>query len=130
MKKFGVIVLLCMILMLAGCEKKYTTVKDDITSETGQTEYITVDSFTLKDPVKEETDAMESCAVLIPKGFKRSDTVEGMYVSEMYPMESSNVFYTISDPEDIGAVSNKLDRNSYKKSVENAFSSLGENITR
>ena len=94
MKRIYLLIPICLVLMLTGCEKKYTTVKDDITAAGEATEYITVDSFTLKEPAKEETEAMESCAVLIPAGFKRSDSVEGMYVSEMYPIESSNIFYT------------------------------------
>ena len=128
MKRIYLLIPICLVLMLTGCEKKYTTVKDDITATGEATEYITVDSFTLKEPAKEETEAMESCAVLIPAGFKRSDTVEGMYVSEMYPIESSNIFYTVSDPAEIGAVSDKLDKSSYKKAVEGAFESLGEHV--
>ncbi|MCR4990129.1 MAG: hypothetical protein K6A38_04625 [Lachnospiraceae bacterium] len=122
-------VVLILALSFTGCEKKYTTVKDDITSGEGQSGYLTVDSFTLKEPSNEEKAPLESCAVLIPAGFKKSDSVEGMYVSEMYPMESSNIFYTITDPSEIGAVSDKLDQNSYKKAVEEAYISLGESVS-
>ncbi|MCR4787425.1 MAG: hypothetical protein K5888_02460 [Lachnospiraceae bacterium] len=128
MKKIFLLIPVCCLVLLTGCEKKYTTVKDDITAAEDSEQYLTVDSFTLKEPTKDEAEALESCAVLIPAGFVKSDSVEGMYVSDTYPIESSNIFYTISDPSEIGAVSDRLDKSSYKKAVEEAFNSLGEHV--
>lgn len=128
-KKLLSIFLLIAILSLCGCEKKVITVKDDITKENDtETEYVTVDEFEVKKTDDSGMEEIGSLAILIPKGFNMSDSVEGMYVSELYPMDSSNIFYTISDSSEDGFITGDLDAKKYKESVEKGYQSLGETV--
>lgn len=129
MKRYTLLalVLLGVLISLCGCTKKVITVKDDITKETTETEYVTVDEFEVKKTDDSGKEEIGSLAILIPAGFSMSDSVEGMYISNIYPIDSSNIYYTISDGEDAGFVTDSLDEKKYKESVENGYKSLGEN---
>lgn len=118
-----------LVLMLTGCEQKVITVAD-IQSEDGQeTDYIEMKEFELKSVKAEETeDSVRYCALLIPAGYQPSEEVEGMYVHERSPLDSSNIYYTVSPGEKDGKVSEKLTREVYEETIENAFSENGWEI--
>lgn len=115
--------------LLTGCEQKVITVAD-IQSEDGQeTEYIEMKEFELKEGVAEETeDMVRYCALLIPAGYVPSEEVEGMYIHERSPLDSSNIYYTVSEGDKEGKISKRLTRETYEQMVENAFSEEGWEI--
>ena len=85
--------------------------------------------FELKDGVAEETeDMVRCCALLIPAGYVPSEEVEGMYVHERSPLDSSNIYYTVSEGDVEGMISKKLTKETYEKTVEDAFSEEGWEI--
>ena len=128
-KKLLFVFLMVSVISLCGCEKKVITVKDDITKENSvETEYVKVDEFEVKKTDDSEKEEIGSLAIMIPSGFSMSDNVEGMYISELYPIDSSNIYYTISDANEDGFVTDGLDEKKYKESVENGYKSLGETI--
>lgn len=116
-------------LMLTGCEQKVITVAD-IQSEEGQeTEYIEMKEFELKSvEVEDAEDSVQYCALLIPVGYQPSEEIEGMYVHERRPLDSSNIYYTVSPGNNDGKVSKKLTREVYEETIENAFSENGWKI--
>lgn len=116
-------------LLLAGCGQKVVTVAD-IQSEDGQdTDYIEMKEFELKDgAAEEEEDKVRYCVLLIPAGYVPSEEVEGMYVHERSPLDSSNIYYTVSGGGKEGTISKKLTREIYEKEVEDAFSKEGWEI--
>lgn len=129
MKKFCYLLTICLIVLtIVGCEKKYTTVADDITMDANGDGYITIDTFKIKPGKKVDLQEIGYCAILIPTGFVKSDTVDGMYISDVYPLESSNIYYTVLDPEDDGYINESLTAEKYEQSIENAFVSLGQGV--
>lgn len=116
-------------LLLTGCEQKVITVAD-IQSEDGQeTEYIEMKEFELKEGVAEEAeDMVRCCALLIPAGYVPSEEVEGMYIHERSPLDSSNIYYTVSEGDKEGKLSKQLTKDAYEQMVENAFSEEGWEI--
>ena len=71
---------------------------------------------------------VQCCAVLIPAGYVESEEIPGMYVHERNPLDSSNIYYTASEGDVGGAVSDKLSKESYEKIVENAYKENGQEI--
>lgn len=117
-----------LIALLTGCEQKVVTVAD-IQSEDGQeTDYIEMKEFELKSGAVEEEDSVRYCALLIPAGYQPSEEIEGMYVHERNPLDSSNIYYTVSPGDADGKVSEKLTKEVYEKTIENAFSEEGWKI--
>lgn len=114
---------------LTGCEQKVITVAG-IQSEDGQeAEYIEMKEFELKEgATKEAEDTVRYCALLIPAGYVPSEEVEGMYVHERSPLDSSNIYYTVSKGDKEGMITEKLTKEIYEKTVENAFSEEGWKI--
>lgn len=129
MKKSLALILMLVLVLCCGCgNKEVITVADDITGQSvEETEYITVDSFEIKkdDSAKEP---IGYCAVMIPTDFVEDENTAGMYVSNLYPIDSSNIYYSIIDDEELGFVDGSLDSKSYEQSVENAYLSLGSSV--
>lgn len=118
-----------LVLVLTGCEQKVITVAD-IQSEDGQeTDYIEMKEFELKSSeVNEAEDSVKYCALLIPAGYQPSEEIEGMYVHERRPLDSSNIYYTVSPGDADGKVSEKLTKEIYEETIEDAFSEEGWEI--
>lgn len=118
-----------LVLMLTGCEQKVITVAD-IQSEDGQeTEYIEMKEFELKGVNAEDTgDSVQYCALLIPAGYQPSEEIEGMYVHERSPLDSSNIYYTVSPGDKAGKISEKLTGEIYEETIEKAFLEEGWEI--
>lgn len=115
------IVIAC--LTISGCEKKYTTVADDITvsePEVNESEYIELATFEAKEEPDDELVDIGYCAILVPSGFVPSEEVEGMYVSDRYPMDSSNIYYTIVEPDEIGIVDGNMTEESFLMAMQDA----------
>lgn len=116
-------------LLFSGCGQKVVTVAD-IQSEDGQeTEYIQMQEFELKEKEADSgREEVRCCTVLIPAGYHRSEEIEGMYVHERSPLDSSNIYYSVSEGDGEGKVSDKLTKDSYEELVEDTYRQEGMDI--
>lgn len=116
-------------LLLSGCGKEAVTVAD-IYTENGETaQYIEMQEFELKEPA-EEIDREEAsyCAVLIPASYRESENIPGMYIHNRNPLDSSNIYYTVSEGGEDGMVSTALTREIYEKTLEEAYEEAGQPV--
>ena len=127
-RKMILTVLLSM--FLAGCGDKEVITVAGIQSEEGQEpKYIEMQEFELKETAPEMTgDKSGSCVVLIPEGFQESEEIPGMYVHERNPLDSSNVYYTVSEGSGEGNVSSELTEADYRESIEEAYKASGQDV--
>lgn len=120
-----IITMFIMALVLVGCGPNTITVADDI-EETE--EYRTIDHFELKDNLGSEREDIGYCSILIPNEYVPSEDEPGMYVSSIYPIDSSNINYTVASPGKPGYVADDLSMEDYKDTIEEAMSSVGKKI--
>jgi len=125
MKK-KILLLASLALLLTGCGEKVISVAQ-IQSEDGEeARYIKMEEFKLKEPEEEGgREEVSCCAVLIPLGYYESEEIPGMYIHERSPLDSSNIYYTVSEGDGSGRVSAELTRESYKELVESAYQQTG-----
>lgn len=114
---------------LCGCEEEVITVADMQLSEEQMSEYVEIQEFEIKQEV-EETGRQEvmHCAVMIPMGYYPSEEIPGMYLHNMYPLDSSNVYFSVSKGND-GLVSDSLTKEEYKEELEQAFTANGQQVS-
>lgn len=116
--------------LICGCQDKVITVADIQEAEEQNIEYIEMKEFTLKDKEEDNGRAeVQCCAVLIPSGYYESEEVPGMYLHERAPLDSSNVYYTVSEGSGDGVVSDSLTEQQYRKAIEDAFDAEGRDIS-
>lgn len=129
MKK-RILLLASLALLLTGCGEKVITVAG-IWSEDGQeSEYIEMKEFQIREPETESgREEVSCCAVLIPAGYHESEEIPGMYIHERSPLDSSNIYYTVSEGSGGGNVSQELTKESYQKLVEEAYRESGQEIS-
>ena len=116
-------------LLLTGCQQKVITVAD-IRNEDGQEpEYIEMQQFELKEKsTVSGREEIRCCTVLIPAGYHQSDEIEGMYIHERSPLDSSNIYYSVSEGDGDGRISDKLTRKSYEELVEQTYREEGMDV--
>ena len=116
-------------LLLTGCQQKVITVAD-IRNEDGQEpEYIEMQQFELKEKSTDSgREEIRCCTVLIPAGYHQSDEIEGMYIHERSPLDSSNIYYSVSEGDGDGRISDKLTRKSYEELVEQTYREEGMDV--
>lgn len=115
---------------VCGCQDKVITVADIQEAEDSVAEYIEMKEFTLKEKEVDNGRAeVQCCAVLIPSGYYESEKVPGMYLHERAPLDSSNVYYTVSEGSGDGVVSESLTEQQYKQAIESAFDAEGKDIS-
>ena len=116
-------------LLLTGCGNKAVTVAD-ISSEDGEeVQYMEVQEIELKEPEAEsEREEVSYCAVLIPSSYQESEEVPGMYVHKRNPLDSSNIYYTVSGGSDEGLVSTELTKEVYEELLEAAYEESGQSV--
>ncbi len=61
------------------------------------------------------------CTMILPTGYIPSDSVKGMYISERNPIDSSNIYYSVSDNLDAKALRTAMATDVYKEKVEKKF---------
>lgn len=113
---------------ICGCEEKVITVSS-VLDEDGQTvDYIEIQEFELKEVIEKESNRakVQYCAVLIPEEYHESDEIPGMYFHERAPLDSSNIYYTVSEGSGQGRVSDALTEKKYKEIIEEAFKKNGQ----
>lgn len=126
----GLMVLL-LSMLATGCNKQVITVAGMEPKEQTQepVNYIEISEFELKKPKAEyKGKDVLFCAVLIPEGFKESEEIPGMYIHERYPIEASNIYYSVSEGNAEGAISDELSGKMYEELVEEAFAKAGEEV--
>ena len=126
MKK-KILLLASMAMLLTGCQEKVITVAG-LQSEDGQeTTYIEMKEFQIKEPQTDSgREEVSCCAVLIPTGYYESEEIPGMYIHERSPLDSSNIYYTVSEGSGEGRVSDALTEESYQELVEEAYQESGQ----
>ncbi|MBD5455792.1 MAG: hypothetical protein HDR23_04860 [Lachnospiraceae bacterium] len=113
---------------ICGCEEKVITVSS-VLDDDGQTaDYIEIQEFELKEVKEKESNRakVQYCAVLIPEEYHESDEIPGMYFHERAPLDSSNIYYTVSEGSGQGRVSDALTEKKYKEIIEEAFKKNGQ----
>lgn len=117
------------VILLSERGNKVITVADIQEAEEQTAEYIELQEFELKEiEEKNGRESVQYCAVMIPAGYKESEEIPGMYLHERAPLDSSNVYYSVSEGVGDGAVSESLTKEAYEKSIEDAFKESGQDI--
>lgn len=128
MMKRKMIFLLLAAFFLGGCGKEAVTVAGIQGLEEDEGGYIKMQEFELKTQEEEAAgEEVHHCAVLIPAGYQESGEIPGMYIHERSPLDSSNIYYTVSEG-DGGNVSTVLTEEIYKETVEEAYQNAGQEI--
>lgn len=61
------------------------------------------------------------CTLVLPTGYVASEEVPGMYLSEYNPVDSSNIYYTVSENIDAAVLEAAMDSGEYKETAEAKF---------
>lgn len=70
---------------------------------------------------KEEFYHDTGCTMILPAGYVISDSVQGMYISDRSPIDSSNIYYTVSESTDSKMLRETLSGADYKERTEQRF---------
>ena len=117
-----------LLLGLCGCQKEVITVAGIQDPELTENSYIQIENFELKEIEHNGKNEVASCVILIPAGYVESETIPGMYVHERYPLDSSNIYYTVSPGTGDGTVSDTLTQKDYEDLLENAYKDNGQKV--
>lgn len=117
------------VLLLTGCEKEVITLLDNgMTPADADSGELVIDRFEEKTVVEENLIPIGSVVLQIPEGYVRSKQTENLYVSPLYPLDSSNIYYTRSDGHDVGMVDGSLNGDQYREAVTEAFEAEGKTV--
>ena len=122
--KYGIAAILVAAILLTGCNDKETTVADDITGE--NPEYVEIAQFAVKEEARTDLTEIGYVALYVPGDYVASEETPGMYVSSLYPLDSSNIYYTRADASLVGAVDQSLTAPDYEAAVEAAYEAMYE----
>lgn len=126
MKK-KILLLASLTLLLSGCGQEVITVAGIGQEEGQESGYIEMKEFQLKEPQEGSgREEVSCCAVMIPMGYHESEEIPGMYIHERSPLDSSNVYYTVSEGSGEGRVSQELTQENYRKLLEEAYREAGQ----
>ncbi len=64
------------------------------------------------------------CTLRLPAGYIASEEIPGMYLSEHHPIDSSNIYYTVSENIDTRALEEAIDSDEYKQIAEKKFQEI------
>ena len=121
------IVLLLLSILLTGCGQVVTVA--GIVSEDQEDLYIEMQEFEIKEQSKDSgREEVSYCAVLIPEDYQESEDIPGMYLHERNPLDSSNIYYTVSEGSGDGVVSDTLTREAYEETLEEAYEESGQKV--
>lgn len=116
-----------MMLAMCGCEKKVISVSTVSEEEGQETEYIEMQELELKEKERENgREDIKYCAVMIPAGYHESEEIPGMYLHERTPLDSSNIYYSVSEGSSEGFLSSDLTEEEYRETIENALNENGQ----
>lgn len=115
--------------LLTGCGNQVISVADIATEDGEKTQYIEIQEFELKEQEPEsDREEVSYCAVMIPASYQESEEVPGMYVHNRNPLDSSNIYYTVSEGSESGMVSSALTQETYEKVLEKAYKEAGQKV--
>ncbi len=67
------------------------------------------------------------CTLMLPTGYVANEEIPGMYLSEYYPLDSSNIYYTVSENINTDSLEEAMDSEEYRQTAEASFKeSYGE----
>lgn len=116
-----------MMLAMCGCEKKVISVSTVSEEEGQETGYIEMQELELKEKERENgREDIKYCAVMIPAGYYESEEIPGMYLHERTPLDSSNIYYSVSEGSSEGFLSSDLTEEEYRETIENALNENGQ----
>ena len=116
-----------MMLAMCGCEKKVISVSSVSEEEGQETEYIEMQELELKEKERENgRENIKYCAVMIPAGYHESEEIPGMYLHERTPLDSSNIYYSVSEGSREGFLASDLTEEEYRETIENALNENGQ----
>ena len=116
-----------MMLAMCGCEKKVISVSSVSEEEGQETEYIEMQELELKEKERENgRENIKYCAVMIPAGYHESEAIPGMYLHERTPLDSSIIYYSVSEGSREGFLSSDLTEEEYREPIENALNENGQ----
>lgn len=128
-KKIIASLLLCILAGgICGCEKQVITVAGIEDPELAKEEYIEMKEFEFKEIEHNGKEEIHSCVILIPVGYVESETIPSMYVHERQPLDSSNIYYSVSPGTGDGAISDTLTQEEYEQLLEKAYADQGQKI--
>lgn len=119
-------------LALCGCENKFISQKvisvASVSEEEEQTaEYIEMKELELKEREEESgREEIKYCALMIPAGYYESEEIPGMYLHERTPLDSSNIYYSVSEGSDDGFIADDLTGEEYQETIEKALKESGQ----
>lgn len=114
-------------LAMCGCEKKVISVASVSENEEQKTEYIEMQELELKEKVTESgREDIRYCAVMIPAGYHESEEIPGMYLHEKTPLDSSNIYYSVSEGSGEGFLSSDLTEEEYRETIGEALKENGQ----
>lgn len=114
---------------ICGCREEVITVAGIQSDESTAAEYIEMQEFELKETDEESgRESVRYCIVRIPAGYYESEEIPGMYLHEKSPLDSSNIYYSVSEGSGAGRVSDSLTEEEYRKSIETAFRDRGQEV--
>lgn len=117
------------LLGISACQREAITVADIQEDKEEAAQYIEMKEFELKEKEEESgREEIQYCVVLIPEGYHESGQIPGMYLHERAPLDSSNIYYTVSEGNGGGQVSESLTEAEYKETIENAFREAGQDV--
>ncbi len=114
---------------LSGCGKEAITVAGIQSEDGDSSQYIEMQEFELKEQVQEiDREEASYCVVLIPASYQESQEIPGMYVHNRSPLDSSNIYYTVSEGGEDGIVSTELTKETYERTLEEAYKEAGRDV--
>lgn len=121
--------ILAALVSCCGCSEEVITVADISGDETSSQRYIEMKEFELKE--RDDGSGREKvkcCVVKIPSGYHESEEIPGMYLHERAPLDSSNIYYSVSPGSEKGMVSDSLTQEEYAQTIESAFQDRGQKV--
>lgn len=92
--------------------------KISVGGETVQTQLNALADVEIAEVYKKDRYGDVGCTVVLPDGYLPSGSVDGMFVSHRNPLDSSNIYYTVSENLDTAALNDMLDSEEYKRRME------------
>lgn len=85
---------------------------------TSETQICVLTGAEVKRAYKKELYGDLGCALTLPDGYVPSEEIKGMYISERNPLDSSNIYYAVSEDVDTEALNEMLGSDEYKERME------------
>lgn len=92
-----------------------------ITSETSATRLHAMADTQIMEVYKNTFYGDTGCTLVLPTGYIANENIKGMYQAERYPLDSSNIYYTVTENIDAEVLADAMHSESYKERVQVQF---------